>query len=179
MMLSNLRKELKSLADPKQAKNLQRFFKTGKGQYGEGDIFLGIKVPVQRQVAKKYENLSLKDLQILLYSKIHEERLVALLILVSKYKNSNSMGKGDIFSFYFKHRKNINNWDLVDLSAPNIIGNYLLDHPNLRYILKKLVKSKSLWDRRIAIISTLAFIKNGKFLDDVLSISQILLKDKH
>lgn len=152
------------------------FFKTASGQYGEGDVFLGIKVPAQRMAARGYENLSLADLQNLLNSKIHEHRLIALLILLSQYKKADSAGKKKIVNFYLRNAKNINNWDLVDLSCPNILGNYLLDKP--RQILYKLAKSKNLWEKRIAIISTAAFIRNKEF-SDTLQIAEILLNDKH
>lgn len=174
--LLNLKKELKSLANPEQAKILQGFFKTGKGQYGEGDIFLGIKVPVQRMVVKKYKDLSLADTEKLVSSKVHEERLIAILILVHKYEEGGENIKKEIFDFYLQNTKNINNWDLVDLSAPKIVGNYLLNKS--RKILYKLVKSKSLWERRIAIVSTFAFIRNNEF-EDTLKISELLLSDNH
>ena len=174
MKLFNLQQELKKLGDSKQAKLLSGFFKTGKREYGEGDIFLGIKVPVQRKVAKKYTDLSLKDTQDLLNSKIHEHRLVALLILIEKYKKSEK--KKEIIDIYLKNTKNINNWDLVDLSAPQILGDYLLD--NNRNILYTLAKSKNLWEKRISIVSTWTFIRENQ-LDDTLKISEILLTDNH
>ena len=176
-MLNSLKKELQKLSNPKQAKLLQRFFKTGKGQYGEGDIFLGIKVPVQRKTAKKYK-LSLNEIQKLLNSKIHEHRLIGLFILIDKYKKSNNIDKGKIFNFYLKNTKKINNWDLVDLSAPNIVGNYLIEHYEIKQILYKLAHSKNLWEKRIAIIATAAFIREDK-LEDTLAISKILLNDSH
>lgn len=172
-MLKKITKELKSLGDKKQAEILQRFFKTGKGQYGEGDIFLGIKVPVQRQICKKYD-LTLEEIQELLNSRIHEHRLCGILALVDKYKKAKK--KKEIFRFYLKNSKRINNWDLVDLSAPNIVGDYLLEKD--KKVIYKLVKSKNLWEKRIAIISTFTFIRNGKF-KDTLKISDILLKDRH
>jgi len=176
--LTRLTAELKSLANPAQAKILQRFFKTGKGGYGEGDIFLGIKVPVQRAVAKKYESISLKDILHLLNSKIHEERLVSLIILASKFKKSSQDEKRIIFKLYLKNTKNINNWDLVDLSAPNIVGNYLLENGAEKAILKTLAKSKSLWNRRISVVSTYAFIRNNQF-SDTIALAEILLADTH
>ena len=175
-MLQALIQELQKEKNSKQAEILQRFFKTGKGQYGEGDIFLGIKVPKQREIAKRYLNLPLPKIQELLNSKIHEYRLVGLLILINKFKKSDEIQKGNIFNFYLKNTKNINNWDLVDLSAPNIIGNFLFDKK--KETLYKLVESKNLWEKRIAIISTFEFIKNGEF-NDALRISEILLNDKH
>lgn len=172
----SLEKDLQKLQDPKKADILSRFFKTGKGQYGEGDIFLGVTVPKQREVAKKYINLTLEELQKLLLSKIHEHRLTALLILVDKYKKSEQIEKEKIFDFYLKNTKSINNWDLVDLSAPNIVGDFLLN--NDRAILYKLAKSENLWEKRISILVTYAFIKNNEF-KDTLKISEILLKDSH
>lgn len=173
-MINQLKKELQKYADHSKAKVLSRFFKTGKGQYGEGDIFLGITVPQQRAISKKYITISLSEIQELLSSKIHEYRLIALFILIHKYKYQNN--KREIFNFYLKNRKNINNWDLIDLSAPKIVGDYLLDKD--RKILYKLAKSKSIWERRISILSTFIFIKNNQ-LQDTLKIAKILLKDKH
>jgi 3-methyladenine DNA glycosylase AlkD len=167
--------ELSHLANKSQAKILQRFFKTGQGEYGEGDIFLGITVPQTRIIAKKYLDISLTNLRKNLYSKIHEERLCALLVLVEKYVKADEKEKTQIFDFYFKNIKQVNNWDLVDLSAPKIVGEYLIDKS--RDILYKLAKSKKLWERRIAIISTYAFIKRGDF-KDTLKVSEILLKAK-
>ncbi|MBU2562748.1 MAG: DNA alkylation repair protein [Nanoarchaeota archaeon] len=173
-MLKNLQKDLENLANPKQAEILQRFFKTGKGGYGEGDIFLGIKVPFQRKVAKNYSELGLNELQKLLNSKIHEHRLTGLIILENKYKKLEN--KKNIFDFYLKNTQKINNWDLVDLSAPNIIGDFLLDKD--RDILVQLAKSQNLWEKRIAIVSTFSFIRNNQF-KDTLKISEILLNDSH
>ncbi len=173
-MLEQLKKDLEKLGSPKKAKILQRFFKTGPGQYGEADIFLGIMVPQTRVIAKKYKNLLLKEIEELLSSKIHEERLGALLILVHKYYNSQN--KKEIFDFYVDNASKINNWDLVDLTAPKIMGNWLLNKP--KDILYELVKSDNLWEKRISIISTFAFIKEKQF-DDTFKISEILINDKH
>lgn len=175
-MLDQLRKELSQLSSPEKAKKLSWFFKTGKGQYGEGDVFLGIPVPEQRKVAKRYNDLPLDDLQELLSSNIHEHRLTALLILVSKYAKADDPDKKEIFGFYLKNTEHINNWDLVDLSAPKIVGEHLLNKDTS--ILFKLAKSNSLWERRIAVLSTFTFIRNNDF-DDALSISEILLHDEH
>lgn len=173
--MKKLKKELKQYSNPEKAKVLRGFFKTGKGEYGEGDIFLGLTVPQQRVIAKSASDRILLDgIKKLLNSKIHDERMVGLLILVDKYK------KGDkkiIYEFYLSNTQRINNWDLVDLSAPKIIGNYLLKKKD-RKILYKLAKSKNLWERRISIVSTFAFIREGEFVD-TLKISKILLKDKH
>ena len=174
--LVQLKKELNQSADKKQAIILQRFFKTGPGQYGAGDIFFGIKVPVLRQAAKKQPNLSFKNLQNLLNSEIHEQRLTALFILIGQYQKANQANRGKIFNFYLKNTKNINNWDLVDLSAPNIVGDFLLAKP--RGILYRLAKSKNLWEKRIAILATYTFIKNNQY-GDTLKIAKILLNDDH
>lgn len=175
-MLEELEIDLKKLANQKQAENLQRFFKTGVGEYGEGDIFLGIKVPEQRKIAKKYTNLNLVKIQNLLDSKIHEYRLVGLIILVEKYKKSDEENKANIFNFYLKNTKNINNWDLVDLTSHKIVGDFLLNKK--KTILYDLANSKDLWEKRIAVISTFAFIRNSQF-EDSLRISEILLEDSH
>lgn len=171
-MIQDLKKDLQELANPEKAELLQRFFKTGKGHYGEGDVFLGITVPEQRKIAKKYTDLSLKEIQELILSEIHEYRLVSLLILIEKYKKSKD--KKEIFEFYLKNTKKINNWDLVDLSAPNIVGDFLLDKD--KNILYKLAKYENLWEKRISIVSTFAFIRNNQF-DDTLKIAEILLND--
>jgi 3-methyladenine DNA glycosylase AlkD len=171
-MINSLKQDLTNLKNQEKAKILQRFFKTKKGEYGEGDIFLGVIVPNQRKVAQKYPNLNLKQIQTLLNSNIHEHRLTSLFILINQYKNN----KEKITNFYLKNTKNINNWDLVDSSAPKILGNYLLNKD--KSILYKLAKSKNLWERRISIISTLEFIKNNQF-NDTIKLSKILLKDNH
>ncbi|MEA1937373.1 MAG: DNA alkylation repair protein [Patescibacteria group bacterium] len=174
--LAQLKKELEKISSSRQAKILQRFFKTGRGEYGEGDIFLGVKVPEQRKVASKFQKLAFKDLEKLLNSKIHEHRMTALFILIRQYEKADEQGKKKIFDFYLKNTKNVNNWDLVDLSAPKIVGDLLLNKP--KNILYKLARSNNLWERRIAIISTFAFIRNNEF-NDTLKISKTLLSDKH
>ena len=177
-MLDRLIAELKSLGNPEKAKGYQRFFKTGKGQYGEGDIFMGIRTPVQREIAKKYSVLSLKDLQKLLESKIHEHRFVALVILMDKYKKAkkNHVEKMRLFQFYLKNTNRINNWDLVDVSAPNIVGDFSVNEGN--EMIRHLAKSDNLWKKRIAIISTAAYIKRRNF-GETLAVADMLLKDKH
>lgn len=175
-MLEELKKELQELENKEQAVLLQRFFKTNKGEYGEGDIFLGIKVPVQREIAKKYNGLSLPKIQELLKSKIHEYRLTGLIILSDKYNQATDEDKANIFNFYLKNTKNINNWDLVDLTAPRIVGHFLFDKK--KNILYELARSENLWERRIAIISTLNFIQKKEF-QDTLAISELLLNDEH
>ncbi len=176
-MYQKIANKLNKLKNPAKAKILQSFFKTGKGEYGEGDIFLGIVVPEQRKIVKKYfQEASLPDVQKLLNSKIHEYRLVGILILVEKFKKAEDKLKKEIFDFYLKNTRNINNWDLVDLSAPHIIGNYLLDKD--RKSLYKLAKSKTLWEKRIAILATFAFIREKQFANTI-EISKILLKESH
>ena len=175
--LEELQKKIKSFANPTKAQLLQRFFKTGKGEYGEGDVFLGIVVPLQREISKGFVDLALIDLQKLIKSKIHEERMITLFILIKKYsKAKEELEKQKYFDFYLKNTKYINNWDLVDLSAPNIVGDYLIDKS--RKVLYELVKSKSLWERRIAVLATFTFVRNKDF-KDALKIAQILLDDKH
>jgi len=173
-----IKRDLRKHSNKIKAETAKKFFKTGKGQYGEGDIFLGVPNPEQRTIAKNATGrISIEDIQKLLDSKIHEERFTALLLLSEKYKNSNENDKKTIFDFYIKNAKKVNNWDLVDLSAPTIIGDFLLQKQN-RKILIKLAKSNNLWEKRIAIVSTFTFIKNGQF-DDTIKISKILLDDSH
>ncbi len=174
-MLRNLKADLKKIATPKKAKASLWFFKTGKGEYGEGDKFIGVSVPEQRKIASKYKNLSLVDISQLLKSKIHEERSVALFILVKNFQ-TNESNRSDIFAFYLKHRKFVNNWDLVDSSADKIVGAYLIEKD--KFVLNKLAVSKNIWDRRIAIVSTFYFIKNNKF-EETFKISKILINDHH
>ena len=176
MGLTELRSELKKEADQEQAVNLQRFFKTGKGEYGEEDIFYRIKVPVQRRTAKNYRDISLEDVRELLNSPIHEERLVSLFILVDQYTTGDDKTKEKIFRFYIKNTGKINNWDLVDLSAPKIIGAHLFNRD--KEILFKFAASSNLWERRIAILSTMFFIKNLHF-ETTFRLAEILLNDKH
>ena len=175
-MIRKLKKDLQNLADPEKAGIHNRFFKTGKGEYGEGDIFLGIAVPVLRKVAKRYESLSLADLQILLNSKIHQHRQVALYILIDQFEKEKEEDQREkIATFYLQNTKGINNWDLVDISAPKILGDYLLGKD--KKVLYRLARSEDLWERRIAVLSTLAFIREEQF-DDTLKISEILLTDE-
>ncbi len=176
MQINNLKKELRSYADIKRAKILGGFFKSGKGQYGEGDIFLGITVPQSRAVARKFAHLNFSQIKILLKSKIHEERLVALLILVHQFSEGDELSKSKIANFYLSQTKYVNNWDLVDLSTDKIVGAYLLGKP--KTILYRLAKSEMLWERRIAIVATYTFIKNNKF-NETLKIAKMLLPDRH
>ncbi len=176
MGLKEIRKELKKEANKEQAVILQRFFKTGKGEYGEGDKFYGIKVPVQRRIARKHRDISLKEIQGLLNSPVHEERLVSLFILVDQYSKGDDKTKEKLFHFYLKNTKKINNWDLVDLSAPKIVGAHLLNRD--KGILFKLAVSSNLWEKRISILSTYTFIK-ARYFKTTFRIAEILLNDDH
>ena len=167
-------KELKSLGTEKRAQAAKWFFKTGKGEYGYGDLFFGVSVPDQRKVAKKYKEISLKEVKQLLYHKVHECRLTGLLILVNKYKEGKDKEK--IVEFYLENLKQANNWDLVDSSAPYILGDYLLDKD--KKVLYELADSKNLWEKRVSIVATLGFVNKSE-LEDALTLSKILLKDKH
>ncbi len=169
-------KELKKLGTKERAKANAWFFKSGKGEYGEGDEFVGVAVPQMRKVAKTYADLPLGQIKLLLWSPIHECRLTALFILVKQFQRGEKKEKREIVSFYLKNRERVNNWDLVDSSASYILGTYLLDKN--RKPLYKLARAKSLWDKRIAIIATQAFIREGDFKDTI-AISKILLKDEH
>jgi 3-methyladenine DNA glycosylase AlkD len=174
-MLDDLRKEVELSANPEKADILQRFFKTGPGQYGEGDVFIGIVVPLSRKIAKKYANLADEDILILLKSKIHEERLIALLILIFQFEKGDEQKKEQVFQLYLQHTAFINNWDLVDLSAYKIVGAHLDERP--KEILYNLAQSKNLWERRISIVSTFHYIRQGEY-DDTLAIAGILLNDR-
>ena len=175
-------KELKKLGSPKKAKASAWFFKTGEGHYGHGDVFFGVTVPEQRKIAKKYADLPdfpIGEIGKLLKSKVHECRLTALLILVMRYKAADKKTKERIAKFYLSNAKRVNNWDLVDSSAPYIPGPYLLDkNSKNRRVLYKLAKSENLWERRIAVLATYAFIQKGEYAD-TLKIAEVLLKDKH
>jgi len=171
-----IKSELKAHSRLDKSEILSRFFKTGKGQYGEGDVFLGVMVPEQRTIAKKHKHISLIEIKNLLESKIHEHRLTALLILVEQFKEGDISTKESIFNFYLNNVEFVNNWDLVDLTADKIVGEWLLN--NDKALLFELAKSSDLWKRRISIISTFAFIKKGKF-NITLEISEMLLNDPH
>jgi len=163
------------LADPEQAIFLQRFFKTGKGQYGEGDVFYGIKVPQTRQIAKEFKQISFAELIKVLKNPVHEIRLCGLMILVEQFKKAKEEDRKKIVDFYLSNTQYINNWDLVDLSCYHILGTYLLDKP--RDILYSLAESSNMWEQRIAIVGTLAFIRKNEF-EDTLAISKMLLNHK-
>ena len=172
---AEIQRELNELANPKIAEHSQRFFKTGPGEYGYGDVFLGIRVPVLRQVAKKYVQLSLAEIETLLGSTYHEERLTGLLILVKQYDQARTEGEKEaVYQFYLNHFPAINNWDLVDTSSPYIVGRHLMDRD--RSVLYQWARSEHLWTRRIAMISQWWLIRNGD-LSEVFSLAEILLED--
>ncbi|MDK2789795.1 MAG: hypothetical protein PWP15_302 [Methanothermococcus sp.] len=171
MNLTDLKKEILELADEKNAEQYKRFFKTGKGEYGEKDKFLGVRVPNLRKIAKKYKNIDYDDILELLKSEFHEERLTALFILIHKFKKD----RETVYNIYINNLKYVNNWDLVDTTAPHIVGAHLFDKD--KSILYKLANSKILWERRVAILSTFYFIKKNEFKDTI-EISKILLNDK-
>ncbi|MBT3395320.1 DNA alkylation repair protein [archaeon] len=175
-MLRELIYELKLQKNPEKAKILSRFFKTGKGEYAEGDKFLGIIVPIQRKIAKKYYSLTLEQLQQLLDSTIHEHRFTALVILINKYNGANSQEKERIVNFYIDNFHNISNWDLVDISCPNIIGDYFLNKPKRK--LYEWSDSNHLWTKRISIVSTLKLIKNNQF-QPTLDLAEKFIEDTH
>jgi 3-methyladenine DNA glycosylase AlkD len=171
-----LERELAAIADENKAAAMTRFFKTGKGQYGEGDKFLGIPVPVQRSIALRYRALPLAEIAELLESPWHEHRFCALEILVHEYEGGKENFQRKIFNFYLEHTGGVNNWDLVDTSAPYIVGAHL--RTRSRRILDKLARSESLWERRIAIVATLGLIRQGE-IDDTFRIAAALLGDRH
>ncbi len=170
-----IKSRLKKLADKKTAQILQGFFKTGKGEYGEGDIFLGIRVPILRKLLKEYRHTPETEVIKLLHSPIHEERMLAILILVDTFTKGDEKKKNSIYRLYLNNTESINNWDLVDISAGHIVGAYLINRS--RKILYRLAGSDMLWERRIAIVATFNFIRHNDF-SDTLKISEMLLSDK-
>jgi 3-methyladenine DNA glycosylase AlkD len=171
-----VQKTLEDSADPDDAVFLQRYFKTGPGQYGEGDRFLGIRVPKLRKLAKSHRDLSLDECETLLRSPYHEARLLALLIRVRKCEREAEDTRAAVYRLYLGNTFYVNNWDLVDVSAPRIVGRHL-EHGD-RSVLLKLARSSSLWERRIAVLATQHFIRNGDF-DDTFRIADLLLEDRH
>jgi 3-methyladenine DNA glycosylase AlkD len=168
--------ELKKLSDPEHATKLQGFFKTGEGEYGEGDIFIGVRVPDQRRIAKKYKNIPLTDVLGLIQSGIHEHRLTALFILTEQFNKGDEEAKRRIVDLYLGNTAHVNNWDLVDSSAHKILGEWLVNKP--RDTLYAMVESENIWERRISIISTFAFIRRGD-LGDALALARALIDDGH
>lgn len=174
---NEVKKKLRQAADPAKAKILAGFFKTGPGQYGEGDKFLGIAVPQQRLIIKESRDLPIEEIKILLESPWHEDRLTGVLLLVYKFEHSQKNDQKKIFDFYLKERAGINNWDLVDLSADKIVGAWLYDNFDQKLI-DKLSASANIWDRRIAVLASFYFIKNGRS-DLTFALAEKLLHDKH
>jgi 3-methyladenine DNA glycosylase AlkD len=166
---------MERLRNPTRAIASARYFRTGPGEYGEGDVFLGLPVPTQRLLARRWAGLPLADLATLLESRWHEHRLTALLILVARFRRTCGKERDALARFYLAHRRRIDNWDLVDTSAPQVLGEWLLDRP--RGMLDKLSRSRSLWDRRIAVLATAAFIRQGQF-EDTLRLAERLLNDR-
>lgn len=176
MTAQDLIRDLEKYSNTNDAEFLQRFFKTGKGQYGEGDIFIGVRMPACRIVAKQYIDLPLRELQKILDTKVHEQRMAALIILTLKYPKATN--KQEIYDFYLLnvYKGNINNWDLIDVTTPHIIGVYLLNKP--RDILYDLARSQDIWQKRVSVLATFQFIKNGD-ADISLELAEILLHDNH
>ena len=170
--LANLRALLRQSARAQDASFLQRFFKTGPGEYGAGDLFLGVRVPAIRQVARRSDGLSLAQVSVLLGSRLHEERLLALLIMVRRFERGDAVIRERVFRLYLRRLRFINNWDLVDLSAPNIVGAWLLERP--RRLLLELARSRVLWHRRVAVLATLTFIRRDQFQDTLRLCRQLL-----
>ena len=168
--------ELKLMADPEKAVHLQRFFKTGPGEYAEGDLFLGVVNPLTRSIAKANKSLPISELQILVKNKYHEARLCALVIATERYKKAKPAEKKELYDFFIKNTRYIDNWDLVDVTCPHVIGAYLLDKD--RSILYEFAKSKNLWKQRIAIISSGTFVRNRDFTDTI-ALAEILMDHKH
>jgi len=173
---AEIRRRLRGFADGAAAAIARRFFKTGPGEYGEGDLFLGIKVPVVRRLAREYRDVPLGVVEKLLCSGFHEERQLALFILTRKFAEADETGRGRIYKLYLGHTRHINNWDLVDASAEHIVGAYLAERS--RKPLYRLARSPDVWERRIAILSTFHFIKKGEFAE-TLRIAGMLLEDGH
>jgi 3-methyladenine DNA glycosylase AlkD len=174
MATAEIQRELESLGDPRHAAVLLRFFKTGPGEYGEGDRFRGIRVPVLRKMARKYCGLAQAEVGRLLQSAFHEDRLLALLLLIDRYYRVDDAVRDGIHRFYLEHTGWVNNWDLVDASSPHLVGHYLQGRP--KDLLTRLAASGILWERRMAIIATFHFIKQGD-LDETFRIAAWLLSD--
>jgi 3-methyladenine DNA glycosylase AlkD len=173
---ADLKRELQAAGTPERADGAARYFKTGKGDYGAGDVFLGVTTPDLRRIVRRYEALSLHDVEKLLGAKEHEVRSAALLVLVAQYKKGDDAARKQVFDLYLRNTRHINNWDLVDCSCGDIVGVHLLTRS--RRLLIKLAKSKSLWERRIAMISTMRLVREGD-LADALRVAELLLDDRH
>ncbi len=173
--LKQIQKQLEQLANPNRAAISIRFFKTGKGQYGEGDRFRGIRVPELRRLARTHAGLPLLQAEALLKSGFHEDRLLALLILVRTYSKGNEDVRQEVFDLYLRNTAFINNWDLVDCSAEHIVGPHLSNQS--KTLLLKMAHSNDLWERRIAVLSTFHYIKSGQF-EHTLQMAKLLLNDE-
>lgn len=167
---------LKAKANKERAKTSQWFFKTGPGQYGAGDVFWGITVPEQRVIAKQFKDLPLAEIKVLLTSPVHEHRLTALLILDYKFAKADPVTQTKLYKFYLTQRKRVNNWDLVDSTAPAIVGEYLVAHPTEKRNLKIWAKSTNLWERRIAVVATYTLIKHGQYAE-IIALAEQLKQD--
>ena len=176
MNVAELKMALRAAARPGDAEFLQRFFKTGRGEYGEGDVFIGVRVPVIRKLAAQGDALDSAQVLSLLQSQYHEERLLALVMLVRRFERGAAEERQQLFHLYLREVRWINNWDLVDVSAPNIVGAWLLDKP--RDPLPALARSSGLWERRIAVVATFAFIRKQQY-EDTLQLCEYLLGDRH
>jgi len=172
-----LQKRIRALSNSRDARFLQRFFKTGPGEYGEGDRFLGIRVPVTRRLIREYQGPAIPAARLLLKSPYHEERLLALLLLVRAYPRATPEAQAEIYRFYLASTPYINNWDMVDCSAPQIVGRHLLKQRDRR-VLNRLARSRNLWERRIAVLATQYFIRSGEF-EPTLGLAERLLNDSH
>ena len=175
MTIRTIQKKLQQLGSEEKANVLRRFFKTGPGEYGEGDVFIGVSVPELRKLVKEYPDITIKESAQLLKSLVHEERMLSLLMLVAKYSKGNETVKKRIYNLYLQHTRFINSWDLVDNSAHHIVGNFLMDKSKAP--IYRLATSKNLWERRIAILSTFYFIKHHNY-SETLKLSKILLVDE-
>lgn len=174
-----VKKALLAHVEPGRAKASAWFFKTGPGQYGEGDQFIGVRVPKQHLVAKSHGNISLPATALLLASPIHEHRLTGALILVRQYERAEDEAiRSSIATFYLAHLDRINNWDIVDSSAPQIVGGHLFPKKDRLSTLRRMATSKNLWERRVAVLATQYFIREGEF-DDTLALAELLLSDTH
>lgn len=177
--MDDLRQELQEAAEPERVEVLQRFFKTGPGGYGEGDVFIGVRVPAARRVASRFDDLGLDDVLELLRSPVHEERFVALVCLVRRYERGDGATRQRVYDLYLENTDWVNNWDLVDVSAPHIVGARLLDRGTAgREVLDRLARARSVWERRISILATFAFIRAGDH-QDTLRLARVLLRDEH
>ena len=174
-----IKTKLAELGDPEKAAHALGFFKTGPGEYGEDDQFIGVRVPDQRRLARQYRSLPLNEIDQLIASPIHEHRLTGLLVLVDQFaKNNDAPSRQEILKYYLSRLDRVNNWDLVDLSAPKILGLHLLDHPKERAMLFTMAKSNDLWQRRVAVLATLPMIRQGR-VDEILKLAENLLTDSH